>query len=162
MAPILFLPTLSPSSRLPGWQPGTEPPPRLWKSRFSLCPWEAARWGGEDGAFSFVELLREQGRVSQPFGTFTGEVTIQGAQVKCLSLIPARWQEQGCSSHPGCSSAKGGVGSRAAGPRAPLQGPGIPLGSPKLPSATTHPVSTHRCQQHIWDFRLNLQPPFSF
>lgn len=54
VAAILPLPTQSPSSRLLGWEPGMEPPPRLWKSRFSLCPWEAARWRGEDGAFSFV------------------------------------------------------------------------------------------------------------
>lgn len=46
-------------------------------------------------------------RAAQPFGMCTGEVTIQCPQVKCLSLIPAGWQEQGCSSHPGCSSAEG-------------------------------------------------------
>lgn len=100
----------------PGLAAGHGATPQLWKSRFSLCPWEAARWRGEDGAFSFVELLQEQGRAAQPFGMCTGEVTIQCPQVKCLSLIPARWQEQGCSSHPGCSSAEGGVGSRAGRP----------------------------------------------
>lgn len=65
VAAIRPLPTPSPSSRLLGWEPGMEPPPRFWKSRFSLCPWEAARWRGEDGAFSFVGLLQGQGRAAQ-------------------------------------------------------------------------------------------------
>lgn len=73
VAAILLLATLSPSSQLLGWQTGMEPPPRLWKSRFSLCPWEAPRWRGEDGAFPFVGLLQGQGRAAQPFGTCTGE-----------------------------------------------------------------------------------------
>lgn len=79
---------------------------------------------------------------------------------QCLSLIPEGWQEQGqgCSSHPGA----GLGGEQGCGTLSPLQGPGTPLGMPKVPSATTHPISTHQCQQHIWGFRLNLEPLSSF
>lgn len=42
-------PAWSPSSRFLGWEPGVEPAPRLWISRFSLRPWgsmevERGRW----------------------------------------------------------------------------------------------------------------------
>lgn len=48
------------------------------------------------------------------------------------------------------------------GTLSPTPGPWHPPGDTKVPSATTHPISTPQCQQHIWDFRLNPEPLSSF
>lgn len=132
------------SPQAPGlWQQSCSFPPRVhpaasWagsraqshphssgKAGFPCAPGKQRGGEGKMEPFPWWNCSKSKGRAAQPLGTCTGEVTTRCPQVECLSLTPARQQEQGCSS--------AGGGEQGCGTLSPSPGPWHPPGDTQSP-----------------------------
>lgn len=72
VAAILLLPTLSSSSRLLGWQPGTEPPHSSGKAGFPCAPGRQRGGEGKMEPFPLWNCSKSKGELPSPLGCAQG------------------------------------------------------------------------------------------